>query len=42
MKVNSEELQKALDVRQKPMVLDFYANWCGPCLLLAKELEKVG
>lgn len=23
------------------MVLDFYANWCGPCLLLAKELEKV-
>lgn len=40
-KVNSEELQKALDMRQKPMVLDFYANWCGPCLLLAKELEKV-
>lgn len=40
-KVNSEELQQALDARSKPMVLDFYANWCGPCLLLAKELEKV-
>lgn len=40
-KVDSEELQKALNERQKPIVLDFYATWCGPCLLLAKELEKV-
>jgi len=42
--VNAEELQTALDARSQkniPMVLDFYANWCGPCLLLAKELEKV-
>lgn len=26
---------------EKPTVIDFYATWCGPCLLLAQELEKV-
>ena len=23
------------------MVIDFFATWCGPCVLLASELEKV-
>ena len=26
--------------RQKPLIIDFYATWCGPCVLLAKELEQ--
>ena len=27
--------------RSTPLVIDFYATWCGPCVLLAAELEKV-
>lgn len=40
-KVTGEELEVALANREKPMIVDFYADWCGPCVLLAKELEQV-
>ncbi|KAK9814013.1 hypothetical protein WJX73_009094 [Symbiochloris irregularis] len=39
--LNSEQLTTALADRDRPIVIDFSANWCGPCLLLAQELEKV-
>ena len=40
-KVTGEELEVALADRTRPMIIDFYADWCGPCVLLAKELEQV-
>ena len=43
-KVTGEELEKLLadgDVRKVPVIVDLFATWCGPCLLLAEELEKV-
>ena len=40
-KLTAEELEVAIQERSKPLVIDFYATWCGPCLLLAKELEQV-
>lgn len=40
-KVTKDELEEVMKDRSTPLVIDFFATWCGPCVLLAGELEKV-
>ena len=35
------QLEKEIADRDRTLIVDFFATWCGPCLLLASELEKV-
>lgn len=39
--VDENELEVAVANRDRPLIIDFFATWCGPCVLLAKELEEV-
>ncbi|KAL4434030.1 hypothetical protein ABPG75_000471 [Micractinium tetrahymenae] len=41
VQVNAEQLEAEILSRDRPLIIDFYATWCGPCVLLAKELETV-
>ncbi|EFJ48357.1 thioredoxin [Volvox carteri f. nagariensis] len=40
-KISGEELEVAIAGRDTTLIVDFFATWCGPCLLLARELEQV-
>ena len=40
-KMNAEQLEIAMADRSTPLVIDFYATWFGPCVLMSAELEKV-
>ncbi|RDU25243.1 thioredoxin [Anaerosacchariphilus polymeriproducens] len=41
IKVSSTNYMEQVEKNSKLVLLDFYADWCGPCQMVAPVLEEV-
>ena len=41
IKINKENFASEVLNSNKPVLLDFYADWCGPCRILSPIVEQI-
>ena len=42
VKKQFSSFKELLEKSPKPVLVDFYATWCGPCQMMSPILEQVG
>ena len=41
LKITSENYEEEVLKSEKPVLIDFYADWCGPCRMMGPIIEEI-
>ena len=41
LKVNKENFEEEVLKADKKVIIDFYADWCGPCQMMSPIIDEI-
>ena len=41
LKITSENYEQEVSKAEKPVLIDFYAEWCGPCQTMSPIIDQI-
>ncbi|MBR6034307.1 MAG: thioredoxin [Clostridia bacterium] len=41
LKITGENFENEVLNSSKPVIVDFYADWCGPCKMMSPVIDKI-